>query len=125
MFFEKLCKNPENYPGGLPSESQSKIIFDMLLDREVHTKEELVKAAGYAGTDNKKFRNLMKRLEAIKVVDKSGGKSIQLNGTMFGATVAATVPSRFEEDSEPPKKKAKTEDTKVAKKMAVNTKKSC
>jgi hypothetical protein len=43
MFFEKLCKNPENYPGGLPSESQSKIIFDMLLDREFTPRKSLSK----------------------------------------------------------------------------------
>lgn len=112
MFFEKLCKDPEGYPGGLPSEEKIKVVFNILLDRESHTKEQLAKAAGYSATDTKKFRNLMKRLEAIKVIDSSNGKSIQLNGTMFPAGAASTVASQ------PPKKKAKTEDAKGTKKQS-------
>lgn len=103
VFFEKLCKNPVDYPGGLPSDDQRKAVFDLLLDRESHTKEELAKAAGYTRTDTKKFRNLMKRLEAIKVIDSSIGKSIQLNDTMFPAGLVSAA-SKSEEVSEPPKK---------------------
>ena len=112
-FFEKLCKNPEKYPGGLPSDSKIKDVFDLLLDREPHTKVELAKAAGYNATDTKKFRNLMKRLEAIKVIDSSSGKSIQLNDTMFPACLKLD-----DQGSEPPKKKAKTAESKTKKNAA-------
>ena len=116
-FFETLCKNPEKLPGGLPSDDKFKIIFDLLLDGKSHTKKELAEATEYS-IETKKFRNAMKRLEAVKMIDSATGKSIQMKEGLFGPGLsAAAAPAKYEGSEEPPKKKAKV-DTNSAKKKS-------
>ena len=59
---------------GVPSEEKTTKVYNCLLDGKPHSKKDLAKLAGYAGDDSKPFRNLMKRMLTLKIVEPVAGR---------------------------------------------------
>ena len=103
---EKILKSK-----GVPPEPKTTLIFNTLLDGESHCKKDLAKIAGYDGTDNKPFRNLM---AALKIFFVSPKGAAQFSDALFpfgrDAAKSSTDKKRSAEEvkESPPTKKKRT-----------------
>ena len=77
QFWEKLTsKSAANakIKGGFPKLDKLRLIYDCILDGNSHTKKHLCcEIGGYAGVDNKGFRNLMTRMKELGMIEIAGG----------------------------------------------------
>jgi hypothetical protein len=81
---EKILQMILAEPKGLPSAENTTTVFHQLLDGKAHPKSDLVRTAGYTHVDSHAFRNLLKRMESLGMLDKSTKKGhVQLSDMAF------------------------------------------